>query len=354
MGGSSARLLFRQHSTRPKNVEYLYGASVVIPAMEFGVRKIKTLLVKEDQRFGGMKIRGNGEAILSSKILPKISSADMGQDSRALLDYAVALANQREIPVKEVPVSHLDRLAGNRPHQGLVLATLAPKVTHLHALGNCDLDANDVDFEKNVYEVDAGGDGILRLKTREDRKYPFWIALDQIVDPQNLGAILRSAYYFGVDGVVVTERDSAPFSPISSKASAGAMEAMPLYSTVNLGKLLQESAINGWQILGTNTNAKKSDLIPLCHFKQRCDMEVSNDLDDLKTHTPLLRLDSAPTILVLGNEGHGMRTLVSKHCHHHLIITQDQFSPNFKKSRIDSLNVSVAAGILLHELLLSV
>ncbi|OAJ36355.1 hypothetical protein BDEG_20536 [Batrachochytrium dendrobatidis JEL423] len=335
MGGSSARLLFRQHSTRPKNVEYLYGASVVIPAMEFGVRKIKTLLVKEDQRFGGMKIRGNGEAILSSKILPKISSADMGQDSRALLDYAVALANQREIPVKEVPVSHLDRLAGNRPHQGLVLATLAPKVTHLHALGNCDLDANDVDFEKNVYEVDAG-------------------ALDQIVDPQNLGAILRSAYYFGVDGVVVTERDSAPFSPISSKASAGAMEAMPLYSTVNLGKLLQESAINGWQILGTNTNAKKSDLIPLCHFKQRCDMEVSNDLDDLKTHTPLLRLDSAPTILVLGNEGHGMRTLVSKHCHHHLIITQDQFSPNFKKSRIDSLNVSVAAGILLHELLLSV
>ncbi|KAH6560033.1 hypothetical protein BASA60_000032 [Batrachochytrium salamandrivorans] len=338
-------------STNSKNIEYLFGASVVIPAMEYGARKIKMLIVKEDERFGGLKIRANGEAILAGKASSKVHLSGIEQENRGIMDFAVALANQREIQVKEVPSGHLDRLTGGRPHQGLVLACLPPSVTHLNSLGICDLDESDPNHGKGIYSVDAAGDGIVQLQTLGDRTYPFWLALDQIVDPQNLGAILRSAHYFGVDGVVATERDSAPFSPASSKASSGAMEAMSLYSTTNLGRLLQESAMNGWQILGTNINARKSDIVPLCHFKQLCHDETSWSINDPDRGPPPLWIDRAPTVLVLGNEGRGMRTSASKQCHHHLIITQNQSTTKTSKSRVDSLNVGVAAGIILHELL---
>ncbi|KAJ1342935.1 hypothetical protein BSLG_002592 [Batrachochytrium salamandrivorans] len=261
-------------STNSKNIEYLFGASVVIPAMEYGARKIKMLIVKEDERFGGLKIRANGEAILAGKASSKVHLSGIEQENRGIMDFAVALANQREIQVKEVPSGHLDRLTGGRPHQGLVLACLPPSVTHLNSLGICDLDESDPNHGKGIYSVDAAGD-----------------ALDQIVDPQNLGAILRSAHYFGVDGVVATERDSAPFSPASSKASSGAMEAMSLYSTTNLGRLLQ--------ILGTNINARKSDIVPLCHFKQLCHDETSWSINDPDRGPPPLWIDRAPTVLVL-------------------------------------------------------
>ncbi|KAJ3203436.1 Ribose methyltransferase [Dinochytrium kinnereticum] len=89
----------------------------------------------------------------------------------------------------------------------------------------------------------------------EIRNGPLWVALDRIVDPQNLGAILRTCHFFGVDGVITTEQgvgmnmltcgwvrvDRAPLTPVVSKASAGAMEVMNCFSTSNLPRFLEVS-----------------------------------------------------------------------------------------------------------------
>ncbi len=81
----------------------------------------------------------------------------------------------------------------------------------------------------------------------------FWncrcvLALDEVWDPQNFGALLRTAFFLKCDKVVVCSKNSAPLSPAVSRASAGAMEVMPVYSTDNMMKFLDKSRENGWQV----------------------------------------------------------------------------------------------------------
>jgi 21S rRNA (GM2251-2'-O)-methyltransferase len=149
-----------------------------------------------------------------------------------------------------------------------------------------------------------------------------------VQDPRNLGAIIRSAYYFGVDGVVVCRKNSAPFTPVCSKASAGALELTDLYFTNKMMKFLRAARTNGWVVVGTTAaprsqNISKKSLIPL------------NKLG--KTDQPV--------ILVVGNEGYGLRPMVRRKCTHHVAIP----STNPERSiLVDSLNVSVASAILLN------
>jgi len=74
------------------------------------------------------------------------------------------------------------------------------------------------------------------------------LALDEVWDPQNFGALLRTAYFLKCDKVVVCSKNSAPLSPAVSRASAGAMEIMKVYSTDNMMKFLDKSKDNGWQV----------------------------------------------------------------------------------------------------------
>jgi 21S rRNA (GM2251-2'-O)-methyltransferase len=74
------------------------------------------------------------------------------------------------------------------------------------------------------------------------------LALDEVWDPQNFGALLRSSYFLGIDKVVVCAKNSAPLSPTVSKASAGAMEAMDVFSTRNMMKFLDKAKNNGWAV----------------------------------------------------------------------------------------------------------
>lgn len=73
-----------------------------------------------------------------------------------------------------------------------------------------------------------------------------WVALDEVTDPQNFGAILRSALFLGAAGVVTCQRNSAPLSPVVSKASSGAMEVVPVHSAKNLPQFLAACSVNGW------------------------------------------------------------------------------------------------------------
>ncbi|KAJ3000300.1 Ribose methyltransferase [Globomyces sp. JEL0801] len=168
------------------------------------------------------------------------------------------------------------------------------------------------------------------LNTR--RAFPLW--LDRVVDPQNLGAIIRTAYFFGVDGVVITDKESAPLNPTVSKASSGAMEVMDIFKTSSISKFIQESSEAGWYIYGTDLKGGPEKSLVI----------------DPTYETPSLL--HSPTILVMGNEGIGLRSSVTKLCDKHLILKSEREEEmTTSKYQIDSLNVSVAAGILIQRIL---
>lgn len=135
---------------------------------------------------------------------------------------------------------------------------------------------------------------------------------------------MRTAYFYGVDGVLLCSKNSAPLSPAVSKVSSGAAELMDIYSSPNLVKFLKESNENGWDIIGA-AGEEADNSISLSQFRQ---------------HTA-----EKPVILVLGNEGTGLRTNIKNNCQSLVSI------PNAAKDdllgSVDSLNVGVAAGVLI-------
>ena len=149
---------------------------------------------------------------------------------------------------------------------------------------------------------------------------PVWLALDEGVDPQNLGAMLRTAHFLRVDGVVVCAKNSAPLSPAVSKASSGALETVDVKSARVMHRFLARCAEDGWDVLGAAGEAR------------------ARDVDDIST--------VRPTILVMGNEGAGLRTNVRRACTDFVRVPG-----GVAESTVDSLNVSVATGILLHALI---
>ena len=154
-----------------------------------------------------------------------------------------------------------------------------------------------------------------------------WLVLDEVVDPQNLGALLRSAYFMGGNriGVLVCAKNSAPPSPVVSAASAGALELIKVYSTSNLPRTLNSAKESGFRVIGASSSVPNSD----------AEVYVLNELPS----------DDRSTILVLGSEGYGLRTLVAKACTDFVQI------PGMDNTGVDSLNVSVTGGILLWHLM---
>jgi 23S rRNA (guanosine2251-2'-O)-methyltransferase len=140
------------------------------------------------------------------------------------------------------------------------------------------------------------------------------VALDGVEDPHNLGAIARSALGAGAGALVIPERRSAGVTDTAAKASAGALEHLPVVRVVNLNRTLEELKERGFWIYGLDEGGTVS-------------------YDKARFH--------APTVLVLGGEGHGLHQLVKKHCDE--LISIPMSGP------IPSLNVSVAAGVVLFE-----
>ena len=201
------------------------------------------------------------------------------------------LARGAGVPLQWVAKGELNELTGQRPHQGLVLAAGPLSFAPLD-----DLPAPD------------GG------------KQAVWLALDEVQDPQNLGAILRSARFLGVSGVLVSGKNCAPLSPAVSKASAGAMETMEVYATSHLPGILERAGSSGWRVIGTALDRRAINI---------------GELD-------ITREDS--TIVVMGNEGAGLRTNVKSAC-----TTLVEIEGGGEDPGLDSLNVSVAAAIVIHE-----
>jgi 23S rRNA (guanosine2251-2'-O)-methyltransferase len=140
------------------------------------------------------------------------------------------------------------------------------------------------------------------------------LALDGVEDPQNLGALLRVADGAGVDGILLTERRSAPLSPVAVKASAGASEHLRIARVVNLVRALEELKHRNLWIIGL-------------------DERGASDYDDFDF--------SGDCVLVLGREGAGLHELVRKSCDHLLRIPM--------AGGVSSLNVSAAGAVVLYE-----
>jgi 23S rRNA (guanosine2251-2'-O)-methyltransferase len=140
------------------------------------------------------------------------------------------------------------------------------------------------------------------------------IMLDQVTDPQNVGAIFRSAAAFGAKGVVLQDRNAPQLSGALAKAAAGAIERVPCARVVNLSRALEQLADMGWRAVG---------------------------LDGSATETLEQALDERPTVLVLGSEGEGIRRLVAEHC--------DTLAKIPMPGEFESLNVSNAAAVALYE-----
>lgn len=200
------------------------------------------------------------------------------------------------------------------------------EISELTRVNNTDYDVipklnkrgSEEDRERNT------GLSPIKLSRPESGRMPFWIALDEVQDPQNLGSILRTAHFFGIDGVLVCSKNSASLSPTVSKVSSGAIEVMDIYSTSNLTKFLKSSHANGWEVVGAAGDANPSVAV-----------------------TQLSDICQKPTILVLGNEGTGLRTNVKNACSLFVSIPKAINTNDHFNGSVDSLNVGVAAGILI-------
>lgn len=199
----------------------------------------------------------------------------------------IAKAKQKNIPVKDVDSKKLDFLAKGVNHQGIV-AQCAVK-------------------EYNTLE------DIFAL-AEERGESPFIIVLDKIEDPHNLGAIIRTAECAGAHGVIIPERRSAGLSYTVEKTSAGALEYMPVVRVKNISAVLQKLKDKGIWVYGADMDGE--------HYKK-------------------VNFDGA-VALVIGNEGKGISPLVAKDCD--VIVSLPM------KGKINSLNASVAAGILMYEI----
>ncbi|HTK35073.1 MAG TPA: 23S rRNA (guanosine(2251)-2'-O)-methyltransferase RlmB [Caulobacteraceae bacterium] len=155
----------------------------------------------------------------------------------------------------------------------------------------------------------------LGLEEIADPAQGLLVMLDGVTDPQNVGAVFRSAAAFGARGVILQDRHAPNFSGAMVKAAAGAMERVPEVRVVNLNRALERLADLGWRTVGLDGGAA-STLAEVLH-------------------------DPAPTVLVLGSEGEGLRRLVGEHCD---VLARIPMPGGF-----ESLNVSAAAAVALYE-----
>lgn len=137
-----------------------------------------------------------------------------------------------------------------------------------------------------------------------------WLALDQVQDPHNVGAIFRSAGFFGAKGVIMTRHKSAPLTAVAYDVASGGIEHVPFTLVTNLRQAIDAAKVAGLWVLGTSEHASQSIL------------QIDRD---------------RKWLVLLGNEESGLRRLTTEHC--------DELCSIPSQGGVDSLNVSVAAGV---------
>lgn len=211
----------------------------------------------------------------------------LGAEADERVTESVARAADSGISILEVPRADLDRMTANHLHQGIAL-----QVPPYHYAHPDDL-----------------------LAAAMDTPPALLVALDNISDPRNLGAIVRSVAAFGGHGVLIPQRRSASVTAVAWRTSAGAAARIPVARATNLTRTLKDWADRGLRVIGLDAAGETA-------------------VDDLDGSDPL--------VVVVGSEGKGLSRLVRQNCDEVVSIPM--------AGRAESLNASVAAGVVLAEI----
>lgn len=203
------------------------------------------------------------------------------------LSEIINLAREKNIPIQMVERTNLDKLNPGAPHQGVVAYAAA----------------------KEYVEVED----ILEI-ARARGEDPFIVMLDEINDPHNLGAILRTVDAAGAHGVIIPQRRSVALTSTVAKASAGAVEYVPVARVTNLDQTIRQLKNQGIWVVGADMEG------PQIHWKAKL---------------------TGPLLLVIGGEGKGIGRLIKERC--------DMLVRLPMAGRVGSLNASVAAALLVYE-----
>ncbi len=240
--------------------------------------------------------QGPGSATFVVGVHPVLEALKAGRVEQVLLSRAAGAATQRlqaaaleeGVPLREVPTAELDQRAGTDRHQGVL----------------AHLDLNEV-------ELADVSDLLARAEHRGEE--PLIVLLDGIQDPMNFGAIVRSAHALGAHGVVIPKNRAAQVTPTVVRASAGAILHVAVARVVNLKHAVEDLREAGVRVVAAAAEGAPADTVDL----------------------------SGGLGVIVGGEGKGVRPLLVSKCDATVSIPQ---LPDF-----DSLNASVAAGILLYE-----
>ncbi|KAL8694024.1 MAG: hypothetical protein Q9218_001262 [Villophora microphyllina] len=323
----------RRRSTAPLAIpyttpasEFLYGHSVVTSALKSNRKFYKLYLYDGD----ATESRGQDMQVRKLALAANCEVTRVGNDWLRLMD----------------------KMSGGRPHNGYVLeASPLPKlpVAGLRSLPH----------PRSSFEV------ILDHQSREDeavngtnttvpygsgyRRFPFLILLDGVVrysflvssdpairvltgsqrDPGNFGAIIRSAHFLGADGILICTRSSAPLTPVALKAAVGAAESLPLFSVDQPSDFIDVCHKNGWKFYAA-VSPSSSDSGKVVGRPYYSTATLGTPTKD------------RPCVLILGSEGEGLRWNIQKKADYLVGIEAARTG----YGDLDSLNVSVAAGLL--------
>ena len=243
---------------------------------------------RREQEFDENRIEGRNsviEAFRAGRTIEKLFLLE--GPAEGAMQTVLRLAKEKNTPVRFLSRLRLDQMSQTGKHQGVIAQAAA--------------------FHYSEIED-------LFAKAAEKGEDPFFVLLDQIEDPHNLGAIIRTANLAGAHGVIIPKDRAAGLTATAAKASAGALHYTPVVKVTNLGRTMEE-------------------------LKKRGLWFVCADMDG----TPMTKLSmTGPIGLVIGAEGSGVSRLVREKC--------DMTASIPMKGEIDSLNASVAAGVLMYEI----
>ncbi|KAI7769880.1 hypothetical protein LZL87_003370 [Fusarium oxysporum] len=292
--------------------QFLYGRSVVKAALEQNRRKLYNLYIhaNENRKY-------NTDTVTLTRMAKKLN-----------------------VPIKIVPPEEqriMDKMSMGRPHNGFVLeASPLPQIP-IKSLGKLEESPGrlgfhvDLDHQTKEEATINGTDTFIR-RSNDVMPKPFVLLLNEIVDPGNLGGIIRTASYLGVDAVGITNRGSSTLTPVVLKSAAGAVEEVSLFAVDDPVKFIQDSQKAGWKSYAAVAPPDRKLV------RKHGSKFVSTDT--IEAQSPL---NEHPCLLILGNEGYGLSKPIKVAADYELSV------PRFVQgSCVDSLNVSVAAGLLCH------
>jgi 23S rRNA (guanosine2251-2'-O)-methyltransferase len=226
------------------------------------------------------------ELLKAGNPINKILLATNVKESDAVTEI-LSLSRARGIPVERVTRHIIDKQSVTGVHQGVIAYAVSKECVTVEDLLGFSADKNEP---------------------------PLYVILDGIEDPQNLGAILRTAYASGIHGVIIRSRRAAGLTAATAKASAGAVWYMPVARVPGIPQVIESLQINGLWVIGIEATGKV------------CFTEIDFRL---------------PTAIVIGSEGQGLSELVKKRC--------DALGCIPMRGEITSLNASVAASLAMYE-----